>query len=60
MNTNTHPISDFIEIGGEDYLEMTKGFCFIEWPELIETILPDNYHTIKINVKGIIRIINFV
>ncbi len=33
--------SEALDIGIEDYLE-NEHFCFIEWPEIIEPILPDN------------------
>ena len=33
--------SEFYEIGGEEYFE--KGICLIEWGEIIEDILPENY-----------------
>lgn len=38
-------INEFYAIGGEEYFN--KGICIIEWGELIESILPNNY--IKIN-----------
>lgn len=38
-------IDEFYAIGGEEYFD--KGICIIEWGEIIESILPDNY--IKIN-----------
>lgn len=38
-------INEFYAIGGEEYFN--KGICIIEWGELIEPILPNNY--IKIN-----------
>lgn len=37
--------SEFYAIGGEEYFE--KGICIIEWGELIEDALPNEY--IKIN-----------
>lgn len=33
--------SEFYEIGGEEYFE--HGICLIEWGELIEDALPNNY-----------------
>lgn len=33
--------SEFYEIGGEEYFE--KGICIIEWGEIIEDILPNDY-----------------
>jgi len=29
-------ISEFLEIGGIEYLSSKKGICIIEWPELID------------------------
>ncbi len=34
-------VDEFEAIGGEEYFE--KGICIIEWGELIEPILPENY-----------------
>lgn len=34
-------IDEFEAIGGEEYFE--KGACIIEWGEMIEDILPQNY-----------------
>jgi len=38
-----------LDIGIEDYLE-TKNYCFIEWPELIESILPEEVLKISIAI----------
>lgn len=32
---------EFLSIGGDEYFE--KGVCIIEWGELIEDVLPQNY-----------------
>ena len=50
-NNNTHichfdvyrlnDIDEFYAIGGEEYFE--KGICIIEWGEIIENALPENY-----------------
>ena len=37
------------DFGFEDYLQ-TSGWLFIEWPELILDLLPDNYHRIEIEI----------
>lgn len=34
-------IDEFYAIGGDEYFE--TGICIIEWGELIESILPNNY-----------------
>jgi len=33
-------LSEALDIGIEDYLD-NPCYCFIEWPEIIETLLPD-------------------
>ncbi len=40
-------IYEFENIGGEEYFE--KGICILEWGELIEDILPENYLKITFN-----------
>lgn len=40
-------VSEMDEIGYEDYV-YGQGVCLIEWAELIEDILPDNYIEITI------------
>ena len=39
-------IDEFYAIGGQEYFE--KGICIIEWGELIEEALPNNYIKIEI------------
>ena len=39
-------IDEFYAIGGEEYF--SKGICIIEWGEIIEEILPEDY--IKISI----------
>lgn len=31
-----------LEIGIEEYMNRHNAYCFVEWPELIENILPEN------------------
>jgi tRNA threonylcarbamoyladenosine biosynthesis protein TsaE len=38
-----------INIGVEDYL-YNDAYCFIEWPQLIENLLPDDVVRIKLSV----------
>ena len=38
---------EFYAIGGEEYF--SKGICLIEWGEIINTVLPDDYIHIFIN-----------
>jgi len=42
-------LEEVYDIGYEDYL-FSGSFCFIEWPELIEPLLPEN--TIRVRIKG--------
>ena len=41
----------FMNIGGEEYLDPLKGITLIEWADIIEEILPNE--TIMINLKRI-------
>lgn len=36
-----------LNIGIEEYLQ-SGNYCFIEWPEIIEDILPDNFVVVEI------------
>ncbi len=38
---------EFFDIGGEDYF-YSGNLCFIEWPELIEAVLPPDALCVKI------------
>jgi len=42
-------IEDALDIGIEEYLN-ANGYVFIEWPELIEPLLPADFLAIKIEV----------
>lgn len=42
---------DMYEIGFEEYV-YGEGICIIEWANLIEDILPDEYINIELNYKG--------
>ena len=44
-------VRQFINIGGEEYIDSIDGVTVIEWADIIEDILPDN--TIKIHFKRI-------
>ena len=43
-------IGEAIDLGAEDYLE-SGNYCFIEWPEVIEPILPDDI--VKVQITAI-------
>ena len=40
-----------LDIGLEDYLADEESWCFIEWPEVVEFLLPKPYQMIKLNVN---------
>ena len=47
----------FMNIGGEDYLDTIRGITLIEWADIIEEILPND--TIMINFKRIAGKFNY-
>lgn len=47
-----------MDFGVEEYL-YSDNFCFIEWPEKIENLIPEPHHTVKINVENNSRTIIF-
>ena len=49
-------ISEAYDMGYEDYL-YSDAYCFIEWPEKIEEILPSESLKIRISINGEGRII---
>ena len=44
-------VSEFLEIGGIEYLSSQNGICIIEWPELIEGFDIDNKFKISFSVN---------
>lgn len=40
-------IEEVMDIGYEDYF-YSGSYCFIEWPEMIEELLPENFVYVKI------------
>lgn len=42
-------MEEAFDLGYEDYL-YSGSYCFIEWPEKIEPLLPENIVTVKIEV----------
>ena len=44
-------ISEFLEIGGIEYLSNNNGICIIEWPELIESFDIEKKVKICFNTK---------
>lgn len=46
------------DIGMEEYLD-EAWLCIIEWPEIYEEDLPDDFHEISIELRDGRRIVNF-
>ncbi|HEX2900140.1 MAG TPA: tRNA (adenosine(37)-N6)-threonylcarbamoyltransferase complex ATPase subunit type 1 TsaE [Bacteroidia bacterium] len=44
-------LSEVFDIGFEEYLA-SGSYCFMEWPELIEPLVPEDAVEIKITVTG--------
>ncbi|MEM6736983.1 MAG: tRNA (adenosine(37)-N6)-threonylcarbamoyltransferase complex ATPase subunit type 1 TsaE [Bacteroidota bacterium] len=44
-------IEEAINIGAEEYL-YSGNFCLLEWPGLVEPLLPEEYLEININLVG--------
>jgi len=44
-------LEEAVNIGIEDYL-FSGNLCLLEWPEIIEPLLPDEYLKININLVG--------
>jgi len=42
-------ISEALDIGMEEYLD-SGSYCFIEWPEVAEPLLPDRY--LEVNIEN--------
>lgn len=42
-------LEEVFDIGYEDYI-YSGNYCFLEWPEMIESLLPDD--AIRINMSG--------
>jgi tRNA threonylcarbamoyladenosine biosynthesis protein TsaE len=47
-----------LDIGFDEYLQR-NGYLFIEWPEIVLPLLPDNAQSVTINVNGTARSIHF-
>ena len=44
-------IEEALDIGFDDYIYSGK-YCFMEWPENVEALLPDHLVEVKIEVQG--------
>ena len=53
----TEKQDEVFDIGYEEYL-FSSSYCFIEWPEKIEDLLPTNYLKINMKLDDNNRIIN--
>ncbi len=42
-------VAEALDIGCDEYFD-SGNICLIEWPEKIESILPDQYYSIKIKI----------
>ena len=47
-----------MDFGVEEYLD-SGNFCFIEWPDKIESLIPKPHHIVNIMAKNSERIITF-
>ena len=52
----TNNKNEIFDIGYEEYL-FSDSFCFIEWPERLENLLPNKYLEIKMKLRDGNRII---
>lgn len=41
-------LTEVYDIGYEDYFYNSGGLCFMEWPELVEELLPDD--TVRVSI----------
>ena len=53
----TNNNEEIFDIGYEEYI-YSSSYCFIEWPEKIESLLPNSYIKIEMTLQGEKRIIN--
>ena len=44
-------LEEAYDLGYEDYI-YSGSYCLIEWPEMIESLLPENLVEVKIEVQG--------
>ncbi len=44
--------SEALDFGIEEYLESENAWIFIEWPQIIESFIPENSQKIRIIVKN--------
>ena len=46
------------DMGWEEYAD-SGNLCLVEWPERIENLIPENYHTLEILNQNNVRTISF-
>ncbi len=51
-------VEEAYDMGSEEYF-YSKAYCFVEWPEKIEELMPLTYEKVTIEVKGDKRIITY-
>jgi len=51
-------VEEAYDMGYEEYF-YSKAYCFVEWPEKIEELMPLTYEKVTIEVKGDKRIITY-
>ncbi len=42
-------LDDFIQAGFDEYLYQPNSYCFIEWPEIMETLLKESIYKVTIS-----------
>lgn len=47
----TESIEEVFDIGYEDYF-FSENYCFLEWPERISELLPENFVYLNIKITG--------
>lgn len=45
-------IEELYDLGAEEYFQTPGAYCFIEWPELAEEVLPDDVVKVYITVSA--------
>ena len=51
-------VDEAFDIGWEEYID-SDNLCLVEWPERIESLIPENYHTLEIENRDNVRTISF-
>lgn len=50
-------VEEALDIGVEEYLN-SGNYCFMEWPERIAEVLPETIVSVRISLKGEVRVIS--